>query len=94
MRSVALLGALALGATCAAGCSGSKPEPPAAPAAPQVQEVPQLANGDGSLAPVTFCLAPAGSGLRDFVSFDGHGRRIHAIVDVSSLPERSPYRCP
>jgi hypothetical protein len=75
-----------------AGCAGAEPLPPPAPAAPQVQLVPQL--GTEGRTGETFCLAPAGSGLRVFVSYDGHGRRIFSVTDVTDLSGASPYRCP
>lgn len=77
-----------------AACGGAEPVPPAAPGAPQLQEVPQLVGVGTGRAAETFCLAPPGSGLRAFASFDGHGREIFSIVDVHDLPPASPYRCP
>lgn len=98
LRGVTLAGGAAtFGVVLAAllgGCAEPESVPPVAPAAPQVQEVPQLRPGDGTRGAETFCLVPAGSGMRVFVSFDGHGRRIFDVENVATLPEGSPYRCP
>lgn len=93
-RPVALACGLILTvAMFAAGCASGEPLPPASPGAPTLQPVPQMSDA-WSATVATYCLAPPGSGLRVFVSRDGHGRAISAPVDVSRLPERSPYRCP
>ena len=79
--------------TLAACAGGSSPPPPPIVPGPQLQPVPQLSDAQ-SQTPETLCLGPPGSGLRVFLSRDGHDRQIVAAVNVIGLPPENPWSCP